>query len=222
VVGRRAQPEIKERLLDACTDHALEHGLPDRLEPLASAAGTSARMLIYHFGTRDALLRAVLRRARQRQLTAFGDLLRVRPGQPYAATLASAWTFMTGPEGQPYLRMFGQLRDSAAQHLWPDFRRVATTDWLGPLEEGLRSVDRPELATLVLAVIRGLLMDLDATGDSTRTDRAFSDFLSTLDRRVVADADQCPAEPTRAAPSSSPVRCCHSSSVQPQTSLNCR
>ena len=91
---------------------------------------------------------------------------------------------MTGPEGQPFLRMFGQWRESAAQRLWPDFRRVATTDWLGPLEEGLRSIDRPELATLLLAVIRGLLMDLDATADSTRTDRAFADFLSTLDQQA--------------------------------------
>ncbi|MGW3288682.1 hypothetical protein ACWDR3_28990 [Streptomyces sp. NPDC001002] len=49
---------------DACADHALAHGLPDRLEPLATATGTSARMLIYHFGTRDALLRAILGRAR--------------------------------------------------------------------------------------------------------------------------------------------------------------
>jgi hypothetical protein len=119
---------------------------------------------------------------RQRQLITFGDLLRVRPDQPDTVTLMSAWIFITGPEGQPYLRMFGQLRDSAAQQLLPDFRRMATTDWLGPLEEGLRSVDRPELATLVLAVIRGLLMDLDATADSTRTDQAFSHFLSTLDQ----------------------------------------
>ncbi|MBQ0993505.1 TetR/AcrR family transcriptional regulator [Micromonospora sp. PSH03] len=184
-MGRRPQPEIKKRLLDACTDYALEHGLPDRLEPLASAAGTSTRMLIYHFGTRDVLLRAVLEHARQRQLATFGDLLRVRPDQPYTATLANAWRFITGPEGQPYLGMFGQWRESAAQQLLPDFRRMATTNWLGPLEKGLSSIDRPELATLVLAVIRGLLMDLDATADSTRTDRAFSGFLSTLDQQIV-------------------------------------
>lgn len=183
-MGRRPQPEIKERLLDACTDYALENGLPDKLEPLACAAGTSARMLIYHFGTRDTLLRAVLGRARQRQLAIFGDLLRVRADQPYTDTLMSAWTFMTGPEGQPYLRMFGQLRESAAQQLWPGFRRVATTDWLGPLEEGLRSIERPELATLLLAVIRGLLMDLEATADRTRTDRAFSDFVRSLEHHL--------------------------------------
>lgn len=186
MVGRRPQPEIKQRLLDACTDYALSHGLPDRLEPLASAAGTSARMLIYHFGTRDVLLRAVLAQARQRQLTAFGDLLRVRPGQPYLDTLAQAWAFIAGAEGRPYLRMFQQWGASAAQELLPDFRRAATTDWLGPLEEGLHSIGRPELATLVLAVIRGLLMDLDATGENERTDRAFADFLSTLEHPPAA------------------------------------
>ena len=180
-MGRQPQPDIKIRLLDACADHALAHGLPDRLEPLATATGTSARMLIYHFGTRDALLRAVLRQARQRQLDAFGDLLLLRPDEPYTVTLNRAWTSITGPDGQPYLRMFGQLRESAEQRLWPDFRRTATTDWLGPLEDGLRSIGRPELATLVLAVIRGLLMDLDATGDATRTHRAFADFLTTID-----------------------------------------
>lgn len=180
-MGRRPQPHIKNRLLDACTDYALAHGLPDRLEPLATASGTSARMLIYHFGTRDALLRAVLGHARRRQLDIFGDLLRVRPDEPYTATLDRAWTSITGSDGRPYLRMFGQLRESAEQRLWPDFRRTATTDWLGPLKDGLRGIGRPELATLVLAVIRGLLMDLDATADTARTDRAFRDFLAAIE-----------------------------------------
>ena len=137
-------------------------------------------MLIYHFGSRDDLLRAVLGRARQRQREVFGDLLQVRIDEVYTATLARAWTTMTGPTGRPYLQMFGPLRENADQQLWPDFRRTATTDWLPPLEDGLRSLARPELATLVLAVIRGLLMDLDATGDTLRADRAFHHFLDTL------------------------------------------
>ena len=179
-MGRHKQPEIRQRLLDACTDHTLAHGLPDRLEPLAAATGTSARMLIYHFGTRDTLLRAVLREARRRQVQAFSELLRVRPGEPYTTTLAAAWSAFTGAPGRPYLRLFGRLHDTAGQPLWPDFRRTATTDWLAPLEEGMRSTGHPELATVVLAVIRGLLMDLDATGDVVRTDEAFAAFLDTI------------------------------------------
>lgn len=184
-MGRRPQPEIRERLLDACTSYALESGLPDRMGPLATAAGTSTRMLVYHFGTRDLLLREVVRRARQRQLEAFGQMLRPRPDEPYVDTLARAWEQITGPEGRPYLRMFNQLhiaqlRDSAGRPLWPDFSRIATTDWLAPLEEGLASMHRPELATVVLATLRGLLMDLDATGDVTRTARAWQDLLDAI------------------------------------------
>src|ERR1700750_2259336 len=93
-IGRHPQPHIRERLLDACTDHALEHGLPDRLGPLAAATGTSSRMLIYHFDTRDELLREILGRARERQVEAWTDLLTVRPEEPYTATLATAWSTM--------------------------------------------------------------------------------------------------------------------------------
>ena len=142
------------------------------------ATGTSARMLLYHFGTRDALLRAVLGHARQGQLDTFGALLRAQPGEPYPSTLRRAWAAMTGPDGTPFLRMFGRLRESPEQRLWPDFRRAATTDWLGPLADGLGTIGREDHATLVLAVIRGLLMDLDATADTTRTDQAFDQFLS--------------------------------------------
>ncbi|MEV5756828.1 TetR/AcrR family transcriptional regulator [Streptomyces tendae] len=179
-MGRHKQPEIRDRILDACVDHALEHGLPDRLEPLAAASGTSARMLIYHFGTRDALLRETLRRARRRQRDFFGELVSPRPDEPYPSTLRRAWRVMTGPAGRPYLTMFGRLRENAEQQLWPGFGRESTTDWLQPFEDGLRSIGRPELATLVLAVVRGLIMDIETTGDVSRADRAFEDFLAAL------------------------------------------
>jgi AcrR family transcriptional regulator len=137
-------------------------------------------MLIYHFGTRDQLLREILGQARRRQLEIFTDLLRVRPGEPYPTTLSHAWSAMTGDPGRPYLRMFGRLHDTAGEPLWPGFRQAATTDWLAPLEAGMATLGRPELATVVLAVIRGLFQDLDATGDAARVDRAFEDFLSTI------------------------------------------
>ncbi|WP_433832849.1 hypothetical protein ACQP2E_17230 [Actinoplanes sp. CA-015351] len=66
------------------------------------------------------------------------------------------------------------------RHLWPGLWRAATTDWLEPLADGLRGIDREDQATLVLAVIRGLLMDLDATGDTARTGKAFTDFVGGL------------------------------------------
>lgn len=137
-------------------------------------------MLIYHFETRDALLREVLTQARRRQVEVFTEHLSLRPDEPYPATLTRAWSVISGPQGAPFLRLFSPLHDGAGGRLPADFRRTATTDWLAPLEQGLASVGRPELATVVLAVIRGLLMDLDATGDIARTDQAFADFAATL------------------------------------------
>ncbi len=180
-MGRPKQPNISEHLLDRCTDHALEHGLPDRLQPFVDATGTSARMLLYHFGTRDELLRAVLRRARQRHLEYFAALFSVVPGESYASTLARAWVAMTGPRAQPFLRMFGQLTEQHDTSLWPGFRAKATTDWLQPLEAGLATIDRAESATLVLAIIRGLILDIDATADVDRADEAFGLLLKSLD-----------------------------------------
>src|SRR4028118_1011476 len=130
----------------------LEHGLPGRLEPLAAAAGTSNRMLIYHFGTRAALLRQILRAARQpparaarsptpprprpsvrqrprgprrRQVAACPAPPRPRPAEPYPVTLRSAWTAMSGPQGRPYLQMFSPLHDAAGEPLRRRFRRSA-------------------------------------------------------------------------------------------------
>src|SRR5580698_59621 len=114
-MGRHRQPQIRQRLLDACTDHALAHGLPDRLGPLATAAGTSTRMLIYHFGTRDGLLREVLRQARQRQRDDFGALLQVRSDELYLTTLGRAWSGITRAPGRSYLNLFGRLRENAEQ-----------------------------------------------------------------------------------------------------------
>jgi len=180
-VGRQRQPAIAEDLLDQCADHALTHGLPDGLEPFAQATGTSPRMLLYHFGTRDELFRAVLRRAREIHLASFGELLRVVPGESYTATLAAAWVGMTEPEGRSFVRMFTQLPEQRENLLWPSFRARATTDWLPLLAQGLSTIDPPPSATLVLAVIRGSIMDLDATADYRRVDQAFAAFLRSID-----------------------------------------
>ena len=69
----------RELLLDLVTDHVLEHGLIGlTLRPLAAAIGTSDRMLIYHFGNRDALVSAVVTRATDRAV----GCIRVLPPAP--------------------------------------------------------------------------------------------------------------------------------------------
>src|SRR4051812_27989490 len=106
-MGRRPQPERRAALLAACTDELLRHGLPGMtLAKLASATGTSSRMLLYHFATRDQLVSEALHEARRRQQQTFQELLAPRPGVPYGAVLAGAWDRITAPELRPYLLLF--------------------------------------------------------------------------------------------------------------------
>ena len=74
----------RDDLLDRVTDHVLERGLIGlTLRPVAAAIGTSDRMLIYHFGSRDALVSAVVARSTERAIAEVDAL-------PAAPTIRSA------------------------------------------------------------------------------------------------------------------------------------
>ena len=139
---------------------------------MATAAGTSSRMLLYHFTTRDQLVLEALHEARRRQQRVFGALLAPRLGVPYGTVLAEAWDQITAPELRPYLRLFGQLHDLPPDRTpWTEFRVRSITDWLPTIEAGLRAdghSDAVPLATAITAVLRGLLVDLNTTADHER------------------------------------------------------
>ena len=80
----------RDQLLDQVTDHVLEHGLVGlTLRPVAAAIGTSDRMLIYHFGSRDGLVSAVVARAGARSVAAVEAL----PAAPSVrAAVNRLWT----------------------------------------------------------------------------------------------------------------------------------
>ena len=173
-MGRRPQPQRRAALLAACTDEVLRNGLSGlTLAKMATAAGTSSRMLLYHFSTRDQLVLEALHEARRRQLEAFGELLTAQPGVPYATVLAEAWDRITAPALRPYLRLFGQLHDLPPDRTpWTEFRVKSITDWLPVIEAGLRADRNPDavpLATAITAILRGLLDDLNTTADHDRT-----------------------------------------------------
>lgn len=53
--------QAKQAMIQAMVGHVLQHGVADAsLRPLARAAGTSDRMLIYHFGSKQALIAELL------------------------------------------------------------------------------------------------------------------------------------------------------------------
>lgn len=167
IVGYRRSMADHHRseLLERATDYVLAHGLIGlSLRPLASAIGTSDRMLIYHFGSRDALVSAIVARSNERAMAAVAALpatRSVRSGinrlwsayrtEPLASCLnvycQAAATGLIGQE--PYL---SDARASA--ELWV----TALQDYLVRCGAPPRRVAR--IVTLVDSALYGFHLDL--------------------------------------------------------------
>jgi len=86
------------------TDYALEHGLIGlSLRPLAAALGTSDRMLLYHFGTKDDLVAAVLFESNDRAVAALDALPR---STDLRAAVLDLWSVVRSPEFEPCTRLY--------------------------------------------------------------------------------------------------------------------
>jgi AcrR family transcriptional regulator len=174
----------REELLTAAVDHCAENGLGDlSLRRLGTAIGSSHRMLIYHFGSRDGLLTAIVREVEQRQRQALAADLAELAGDPVAAA-RRMWRRLSGPELAATERLFYELYgralagDPGAAPLLDDIVR----GWVEPLVKELSRGSGAYWLTrhdvrLGLAVMRGLLLDVLATGDVEETTEALETFL---------------------------------------------
>jgi AcrR family transcriptional regulator len=165
-------------LLDAVVDAIARNGLGARsLRDLARDAGTSHRMLIHHFGSRDGLLVAIVDEVESRQRALLASLPRDTP-----AALAAMWAGLTDPSLWPFERLFFECYARGAQGEQPFARLVPALvdDWLALFPSGRRRDD----ARVALAVVRGLLLDLVATEERGAVDRAMRRFLELLGHSV--------------------------------------
>jgi AcrR family transcriptional regulator len=175
----------RERLLAATIDHVAVHGLADiSLRSLAAAIGTSHRMLIYHFGSKEGLLVEVVRtlEARQREaLEAFSS----DPAESLADVMRRMWRDLSDPSRWPHERLFFEMYGQALQGrpgTAPLLEGIVDS-WLDEASEvatrhGLDPAATRAHARLGVATMRGLLLDLLATGDRAAVDRAMEQFIS--------------------------------------------
>ncbi|RFU85406.1 TetR/AcrR family transcriptional regulator [Streptomyces triticagri] len=169
-------------LLEAAYGYALEHGLADlSLRPLATAIGSSPRVLMFLFGNKDGLVRALLARARRDEL-AFLDRLGEHPGpgeddHRLADTVEHVWSWLAAAEHRPLLRLWAEAYARSLVEpdgAWAGFARATVDDWLAVLASHQPARERDGAAgaadrTVALAVLRGALLDLLATDDQVRT-----------------------------------------------------
>ncbi|MGV0791428.1 TetR family transcriptional regulator [Mycolicibacterium sp. XJ1819] len=170
-------PDLTRRrqLLDAVVSDVAAHGIGDRsLRDVAAAVGTSHRMLLHHFGSREELLLAIVEEVERRQMA----LLQELPAEP-AEAMAMMWRSLRRPELRPFERLFFECYARGVQGEQPFARMLpgAVDTWLAT--GAGRPVD-PAVLRLGLAVARGLLLDLVATDDLEGVDAAAEAFFELL------------------------------------------
>jgi AcrR family transcriptional regulator len=174
----------RDRLLDGAIDYVARHGLADvSLRTLAAALETSHRMLIHHFGSKEGLWVEIVRTVEARQRDLLSEIL-PDPSQPVAEAMRAWWKHISDPVMWPNERLFFEIYGQALQGR-PHTSEVLdgiVEDWLGPATEINVSLGvPPELARaharLGVAVTRGLLLDLLASGDVAAVDAAMEAFI---------------------------------------------
>ena len=172
--------QARDRLLAAAMAEAMRGGIADMsLRELAAAIGTSHRMLLYHFGSREGLLNAVSRAVEE------GQRALVSEWGISALNARRLWEHFSDPQLWPAERLFFELYAHAllGRPGTEGFLDSAIEPWVAELvpaitrEAGLDSKSAYAEARLAVAVTRGLLLDLLATGDRDGVTEAFERYL---------------------------------------------
>jgi AcrR family transcriptional regulator len=164
-MARPVDPHRRAAVLAKAADYVLERGLAGlSLRPLAKALGTSPRMLLYDFESKERLIHEILAEIRRRETSLLEAEVR---------TLDDVWKWIAAPEREPFLRLFFEIYVDA---LGTDEADPLVRDWLAYLQASWHPPVDEATATLMVAVVRGLLLDRLATGDRDRTDAALHRF----------------------------------------------
>lgn len=180
-------------LLEAAYLYALEHGLADlSLRPLAAAIGSSPRVLMFLFGNKDGLVRALLTQARSDELAILDRLGQTSHGAAIGLVPAveQIWAWLAADEHRPLLRLWAEAYARSLVEpdgAWAGFARATVNDWLSVLaacqpQPERNSEEGVTRRTLALAVLRGALLDLLATNDQHRVTAAVRHQLALLRR----------------------------------------
>lgn len=172
-------------LAEAATDYVLEHGLIGlSLRPMAAELGTSDRMLLYHFDSKDDLIATVLFTSNDRSVA----VLRGLPPAPDVRTaVTDLWTAATS---EPLDRCQRMYVEAAALGLlgrepYVSVVREANDRWVVALADHLvASGAAPDQARRAVHLLdaghMGLQLDLPLAADEPETARTVADLAEAV------------------------------------------
>ena len=181
-------PRRPVELLDAIIGYLLKHGVSDlSLRPLAKAVGSSPRVLLYHFGSKEAMIDRVLAHIREQQRARYAKMSPPSFAPP-SAGCREIWNSMTARDSEALFRLFFEIYSLALQRprRFADFLHNTVHDWIdfvaGPMRrEGYGREQSQAFGSVLLAGFRGLMLDYCATHDRKRLNRALDFWLAGLD-----------------------------------------
>ncbi|MFF6984591.1 TetR/AcrR family transcriptional regulator [Streptomyces sp. NPDC008343] len=186
----RKRDEVKrQELLQQIRGYLTQHGIADvTLRPMARALGTSDRMLLYYFGSKEQMLLEALAPVEIRPLPVLQERLATpgvpRDGLELRELLDEAWQVFTGPTLRPLMPLFLEATalglPRASQHA--SLMRGTLQAWTETLTSALcglgLSPRRAHVeATAVVSAMFGLLWELIIDRDDQRTQDAFAALL---------------------------------------------
>ena len=185
-MSRTADEKRRAELLEAVVDYVCEHGVAGlSLRPLAKAVDSSPRVLLYYFNSKEDLVTEVLQQAGSRQRQLFDRLRTKHLGSVQACR--EIWSVMSAPASEPTFRLFFEVYGLALQDRkrYSRFLKNVVEPWLDfigtPLiQNGMPQAQARAYATVVLAGFRGFLLDLCATRERERIDRAVDLWFESL------------------------------------------
>ncbi len=167
----------RDELLDRVLAEVLVGGITDRsLREIATAIGSSHRMLLYHFGTREALVEAVVERVEADQRAVLADLA-VTHTDP-AELVRALWRQVTRPDVLPFARLFVETVSFRATRPGRDGLTEPWLDATRPVAEQLGLGFDAADVRLGVAVTRGLLVDVLVTGEVEAATESLERFLA--------------------------------------------
>jgi AcrR family transcriptional regulator len=181
----RAEARRRE-LLDRVTDDLAVNGLVDfSLRRAARAAGTTHKVLLYHFDGADDLLSQAIFQLRERRISnALAAIAQEPRSQTLAAQVRAAWSALLGEESRVLDQAIGlmmydsvryaELGRGASQQYMPTLLSVCPPDW--------SEQRKLEVSEMILAVLRGFLIDLLTSGNDEGVKAGFEALTRALDR----------------------------------------
>lgn len=186
----------RDALLDAAVDHVVDHGLAGlSIRSLADALGVAHNTVTYHFGSRAELLQALFTRLAQRirRTSAVGGSDPACLDAFARSEITATWQWLSADERRGMWTTFFEVFALAIRE--PDtyrgFLDHVAEDWVNPLADQMGAAGFSDdaaraRATLVVAAVRGLVLELQSTtpDQRDRVDGAIDALLDVVSRWV--------------------------------------